>query len=162
MQSSPVVQLDQTDSPIARQIYTILRQAYLVEARLVGIEKFPPLERTLSQIEESPSIFFGYRYHATLVAIAEVEVEEAGSINIASLAVDPAYFRRSFGSRLLTGVLGCLPWQRVTVSTAEANHPAIHLYKKLGFQLLSRWQTPEAISMFTFYQNNVIDFGQDR
>ncbi len=139
---------------VALKVYTIFQRAYRVEADLLGIEfeDFPPLRRGLTQIMATESDFYGYWQDERLTAVTEIERTEAQHIHIASLVVDPDFFRQGLGSRLLVEVLDLLDWNKVTVDTAVANIPAIQLYKKLGFAPLKQWYTPDHIPMITLYQ----------
>lgn len=140
----------------AAKLYSILQRAYRIEADLLGIEDFPPLRRSVTQIMEAETDFYGYWEDERLTAVTEIEHIKAHHIHIASLVVDPDFFRQGVGSRLLAEVLDLVEWSRVTVDTAVANTPAIHLYKKLGFTPLKKWQTPDNIPMITLSRVRVV------
>ena len=148
--------LDHRQYKVAKQIYSVWRRSYRIEADLLDIEDFPPLRRSVNQIMAAESDFYGYWQEERLTAVSEIEHLEAQHIHIAALVVDPDFFRRGLASRLLTEVLDLLDWRKVTVDTAVANAPAINLYKKLGFTPLKQWQTPDNIPMITLYREQVL------
>lgn len=144
-----IVELDQADSHQSAAIRKLLFDSYSVEAALIGVEDFPPLRRTLDDIESSPATFCGCAQGGTLVAVAEIEEDRDHRVNIASFAVHPGSFRKGVGSKLLRHVLARLEKVVVTVSTASCNAPAIALYSKNGFRISAQWQTPCKINMVT-------------
>jgi ribosomal protein S18 acetylase RimI-like enzyme len=131
--------LDHTDQKEAERICKVLLDSYSVEARLIGADDFPPLRRQSDDIRRSASTFYGGSWGGRLVAVAEIEESEDGSVNIAGFVVHPEAFRRGIGSRLLRHVMAELGAASFTVSTAASNRPAIALYGKHGFRLQRRW-----------------------
>jgi ribosomal protein S18 acetylase RimI-like enzyme len=123
--------------------------AYREEARLLGVENFPPLRRTVEDLGRSSSIWFGLSLDGTLAAVLEIE-EHPARLHIASLIVHPDFVRRGLATRLLRYLLDVeFPGQAFSVATGAANTPAIRLYEKLGFQIQQRWKTGEGIAMVT-------------
>ena len=131
----------------AKQIWQLFRSAYEIEAQVLGLQDFPPLNRTVAQIKDSHTTFFGGWQDSTLVAAIEIEGMGTEQIHISSLGVAPDHFRQGFGTKLLNNVLTHLSWQRVTVSTAVANSPALQFYRKLEFQPQEQWTTPDNFQM---------------
>ncbi len=138
----------------AAQIHRVFQASYRVEAGLLEIADFPPLRRTVEEIEVSSNRFFGVVHdpegrqdyelerregalgHGELVAVTEVRtVVTDKSLFIDSFTVHPSRFRQGVGSRLLDHVLGVFAGRTLRVSTAAANEPAIRLYEKKGFQM---------------------------
>lgn len=141
--------LDHTDPGESERICTVMRRAYAVEAELIGAAEFPPLRRTAEDIRTTEAAFFGCVDGGRLLAVAEVEDAAGPAPNIAGFVVDPDAFRRGIGTALLRHVLGGLDGDRVTVSTAAANRPAIALYEKRGFEIVRHWLVGDAIEMVT-------------
>ena len=128
-----------------------MQAAYRVEAELLGSADFFPLRRTVADVVDSKSIFFGIacpEKPASLAAVIEVEVGET-ACNIAALVVRPDRFREGLGSKLLRHVLELYSSQPCTVSTGRANEPALKLYAGHGFRETSRWVTEDGIAMVT-------------
>lgn len=138
------VPLDSSSVEIAVQIHALFQAAYAVEARLIGVQDFPPLKRTVDQIRESPFRFLGFRTDFELGAAVEYGLE-GERLSIHSLVVDPRLFRRGLGRRLMDHLLDQLAWKTAEVETGAANQPAIALYERLGFVASHRWLATEGI-----------------
>ncbi len=139
MEPCRVCPLDCRNPTIALATHRVLIAAYRQEARLLGLEDFPPLKRTVAQIQAAPTELYGCWIDRDLAAVAEIETDAAqAKAHIASFGVDPGFFRQGVGSRLLRGLLDMVSpaLDLITVSTAQANSPAIGLYRKLGFAWL--------------------------
>jgi ribosomal protein S18 acetylase RimI-like enzyme len=142
-----IVQLDQADAEVARRIKQLHDAAYAVESSLLGLERFPPLNRTLESYAHAASTFFGYLRNDDVVGSVEVEVSEPGVFEIASLVVDPDCARQGIGKKLMLFVLKIAGTRRVTVSTAKGNYPAKKLYKGLGFRKVDQWLTEDGLDI---------------
>lgn len=134
---------------MAEEIRRVLQASYREEARLLGIDDFPPLRRSLAEIRGSSTLFFGARQGDELVAVAEVDPGGGPGVHIDSLVVHPSAFRLGVGSRLLDDLLDRWAAGPITVSTAKANRPALGLYAKKGFEVIRSWQTGGGIEMVT-------------
>ncbi|MGI9264851.1 MAG: GNAT family N-acetyltransferase [Gammaproteobacteria bacterium] len=137
MTSRRIIELDHRDHEFASRIQRVLFSAYSEEARLINIERFPPLERTASDIAMSENHFLGIVARQDLVGVVELESKEGldDHLGIASLGVDPQYARQGIGLALIDHVIRFRA-PLVTVSTASVNAPAIALYEKVGFQVV--------------------------
>lgn len=131
--------LDHASPATAEELRRLLAQAYAVEAELIGAVDFPPLRRTAEAIAAADTVFYGAALDGRLVSAAELEATGERSVHIASFVVAPDLFRCGIGARLLEHVLEISASEKVTVSTAARNAPAIRLYEKHGFQLRERW-----------------------
>lgn len=133
-------------SQFGQQIYELFQAAYRSEADLIGVQSFPPLERTPRDIERCTSHFYGLLSTSELTAVIETEAELGSDKNdILSLAVAPSSARQGFGKKLVQYVLASST--EVIVTTALKNQPAISLYQKLGFSIAREFNTPEKIVM---------------
>ncbi len=135
-----------TDKVFAQAIHTLFQRAYKLEADLLGARDFPPLRRTLEDIMESSCSFHGFINDNRLSALIEIE-EQHSQLCIHSLVVDPDFFRTGFASRLLRLIIISSPCKPIQVSTAQANLPAMTLYKKMGFHPERFWQTPDGMHL---------------
>ncbi|MBO6598022.1 MAG: GNAT family N-acetyltransferase [Pseudomonadales bacterium] len=134
----------------ADQIHKIFQAAYRVEAELIGVETFPPLDRTKTEVRASMNDFYSIADAGDLMGIMEIE-EPFGSnktSTIASLAVSPSYSRKGIGQSLIKFAIE--QNSSLIVTTAEKNIPAIKLYEKMGFVLSRQFLAPGNISIVEF------------
>ena len=136
--------LDHLSESVAIQIHEVFQLSYKVEARLVGIDDFPPLRRSASLIQSSGSQFLGLRIGEDLAAVLEFS-KVGEDLSIDSVVVHPRYFRRGLASQLLQSILARGAWRSACVETAAANNPALELYRKFGFSESKRWTTADGI-----------------
>ena len=129
-----IIQINNSDQIIAQDIYSLFQRGYQVEATVIGVEDFPPLQRSLKQIATASTRFHGLLRDEQLVSVIESGVENQVLV-IHSVVVDPAYFRRGAASQLLKFVLSSSEYSEATVETAAVNHAAITLYQKHGFAI---------------------------
>jgi ribosomal protein S18 acetylase RimI-like enzyme len=122
---------------------------YRVEAALLGVADFAPLERTAAAVAAAGSTFVGVLAEGHLAAVVEIEEPPSAPVNIAGLVVDPEHFRQGLGSALVRHVLDAHGEHAVTVATGRRNAPALHLYAGLGFGEHRRWTTDDGIPMLT-------------
>ncbi|MBM88504.1 MAG: GNAT family N-acetyltransferase [Gammaproteobacteria bacterium] len=127
-----VEKLDHTSSEVAKKIWELFQLGYQVEADLLQIRQFPPLERSCANIGMNDSEFFGIWVHKVLIASIEISKVET-TLLIDSLVVNPEYFRQGFATALLTQVLNKFSCEEFRVNTAAKNVHALALYKKVGF-----------------------------
>lgn len=142
-----IVQLDQADAEVAGKIKQLHDAAYAVESSLLGLERFPPLNRTLESYAHAASTFFGYMRNGDVVGSIEVEIRGPAECEIASLVVDPQFARQGIATKLMLCVLEMAGTRRVTVATAKDNYPATSLYEGLGFRQVDRWMTQDGLDI---------------
>lgn len=125
------------DRLTAGRVVAIQRAAYAVEAELIGYDAIPPLNETVDDLLETSQLDWkGAFVGATLVGIVAWRLDEE-TLDIDRLAIDPAFARRGYGTRLLES----LPEAPVTtVSTGAANGPARALYEGLGYSLIDEFE----------------------
>ena len=142
--SSMIKILDNTAPEVAKQIYNIFQNSYKIEAQLIGILDFPPLSRSVKNIENSKNTFYGFYEGECLAAILEITFEDK-CLGIDSLTVDPNHFRKGIANKLVSYVLTVNDFSQAIVETAVVNIPAIKLYKKHGFVEFKRWTPSHGI-----------------
>ncbi len=125
-------------------ILSLLRQAYQVEAQLLGVETFPPLERTLADLRASDSTFYGYHSDGDILGV--LELIAGVPAEIASLGVHPEHFRRGIGRALVEHALA-VAGPSMVVHTGAGNTPALALYERLHLTVRKRYRTKEGIDM---------------
>ena len=131
-------------------IHHVFMQAYAVEASLLGVSDFPPLNRSKTDLLDSKNQFFGCFDEALLCGVLELETDATPQATIASLAVHPQQFRRGVATVLVNGTL-LMCAAGVRVSTGQANAPALELYDRLGFSEIQRFMTSDRVAMVELY-----------
>lgn len=125
--------LEHTQTAVARRIYQVFQSSYKIEAALIGVTDFPPLSRTVSDIEQAHTQFYGfYEHEHELAAVVEITYRES-VLHINSLTVSPDHFRKGIAGKLLAFLFDTFDFHQAIVETAVVNTPAIELYKKAGF-----------------------------
>lgn len=141
--------LDAAQPEIAAAIQRVMVAAYRVEAGLLGVADFVPLQRGIEAIRAAESRFLGAFLGGELAGVAELEPGDGQKAHVASLVVLPRHFRQGIASSLLRHVIGLHGRTGITVSTGQANRPALRLYARLGFEEQRLWRTPDGIPMVT-------------
>lgn len=134
---------------VATQIYEVFQSSYQVEAELIGVSDFPPLQRSVNDIMMADKCFTGFYANGTLAAVVETELINQ-VLDIHSLTVAPEFFGQGIGKRLMQFVLHREGYEWANVETAVLNLPAINLYKKLGFAEVKRWIPSHGIEKVAF------------
>jgi len=138
--------LDQADASISQDIWALFQRAYRIEAEIIGVEDFPPLNRTLENIQITKSTFTGLFAGATLTAVSETQTDD-NCLSIDGFVVDPQFFRKGFGSQLLQTILDESHCNVAFVETAAANEPAVRFYRRFDFREIDRWKTAEGTQL---------------
>jgi len=144
-----ITRLKNYNEKMANDIFTVFQSAYKIEAQLIGAVDFPPLSRSTKDIKNSKSLFYGFTEGDCLAAVIEITIENE-CLDIHSLTVAPAYFRKGIANKLLNYVLTSLVFSKAIVETAELNIPAILLYKNHGFEEYKVWTHPHGIKKIAF------------
>jgi ribosomal protein S18 acetylase RimI-like enzyme len=135
-----VLPVDHTTLQIARQLHAVQMSAYAQEARLLGVRHFPPLERTVKEMQTNAEQFLAAFWGDEIVgAIGVWPDHEDGGMNIGSLVVAPQFQRRGTGRQLMMAVLHRWSHGSLTVQTGAKNLPALALYAQFGFVEFRRW-----------------------
>ena len=136
--------LEHNTTNIAADIYEIFQASYRIEAQLIGTSNFPPLQRTVSDIAQSLTMFYGAKVDSALAGVIEIEYNNK-QLSINSLTVSPDFFRRGIAGQLMRHVLTTFEIEHAVVETASVNMPAIELYKKHGFVQFKCWTPSHGI-----------------
>ncbi|WP_206551808.1 GNAT family N-acetyltransferase [Microbacterium testaceum] len=128
------------DADVAH-VLRVQRAAYLIEARLLGDTRIPPLHETEADLRAAGLSWILERdERGTVVGAIGYRVDD-GEADIDRVMVDPTWQRRGIGARLVRGVLSVV--HRAVVSTGRENAPARRLYEGLGFaHLIDREVVP--------------------
>lgn len=138
------------------EVHRVMQAAYRVEADLLGVQEFVPLQRTAADLLRANSTFLGAFLDGRLAAVAEIERPPQAPVNVAALVVMPEHFRQGLGTALMRRVLEEHGRGPITVSTGVRNLPALRLYAGLGFQEARRWSV-DGIPMVTLLRPGKVD-----
>jgi len=141
--------LTHTDPLMAQLIYQIFQVSYAVEADLLGSKNFPPLQRTVNDIEQSTTSFYGYWTNDKLTGVIEIRSNQIKT-HICSLTVHPNYFRQGIAIKLLEFTMKSYPSALYTVETGLGNAPAVILYENFGFIRQKTFMTDAGIEKVAF------------
>ena len=126
-----------SDDAVAKRVLEIQHAAYAVEARLMGYDAIPPLHETVTELRSQPLIFLGVSCDRVLAGVLGYR-RDADTVDIDRLAVDPTFFRRGLATRLLRELFARERGAtRFTVLTRLGNEPAVGLYERFGFRVVS-------------------------
>jgi ribosomal protein S18 acetylase RimI-like enzyme len=139
--------IDHRDLQIAARVHDLQQASYAVERDLIGVAEFYPLGVTAEMIIREPDTFLGFWVGDQLAGATSFTATE-GEMDIGRMVVHPAHFRRGIASALLRAVEEhAAPGQRLTVSTAEKNEPAVRLYQRHGFGITQRTVLPDGLAL---------------
>jgi ribosomal protein S18 acetylase RimI-like enzyme len=149
-----VMQVNHHDPAVAAAIHAVQIAAYTQEARLLGARHFPPLERTIRDIQISTENYFAAFDNMTLVGVISFGPDEdPGARNITSLVVHPDRQQEGIASILLHRLIENFGADPMTVQTAAKNLPALALYAKFGFVECKRWSVgAEALELVRLHR----------
>jgi ribosomal protein S18 acetylase RimI-like enzyme len=139
MEAIRVELLNHRDRVTAEYIHSIQMAAYAQEARLLSVATFPPLQRTVVDVEQSSDCFLGARRGSTLMGVVTISVGKiTNEAQISSLVVLPQFQRCGVGRALVSAAIVEFENQTLTVATGALNQPALELYARLGFAEVRR------------------------
>lgn len=133
----------------AQTIYQIFQSSYAVEAEILNHPDFPPLKRTIKDIQNSQTQFYVYQLVNKTCAVMELEPTKS-HIHINSLTVAPEFFRQGIGFKLLNFIRDELQPDSLSVETGHANTPAVNFYLNFGFKKNKVWMTEVGIEKISF------------
>ncbi|CAA0257367.1 GNAT family N-acetyltransferase [Acinetobacter baumannii] len=139
-------------SNIEIKILSINELKYFRTIRLSALKKSPKMFGSTYDAEvERPSIFFeaclsnsmvfGAYYKNEIIGLAtltqEIGVKLSHKAYLSSVFIEPEFQQKGIASHLLNAVIEYSKKhvEQILLTVAEDNKAAIHLYKKLGFQI---------------------------
>ncbi len=129
---------------VAEKLFSIWQESYSIEAKLLKVDDFPPLSRTVQDFLDSSTCFYGFVEDDVYNAVTELRDNE-GALHIQSLVVQPSQFRKGLASKMIAFVLSENMNRNFTVETGCDNLPAINLYFKFGFVETKQYETDHGI-----------------
>ncbi|MFZ5354895.1 MAG: GNAT family N-acetyltransferase [Bacillota bacterium] len=141
--------LDLKDEVVAREVLELQREAYRVEADLIGYDRIPPLVETLEQLKVCKEFFYGYFEENALAGIVSFMIED-NTLDIYRVAIKPQYFSKGIATKLIRYLETLDGISRMIVSTGKLNRPATNLYSKLGFCKTGSFIVEESLEIISF------------
>ncbi len=136
--------LNNKSALVAKKLFTIWQESYRVEAKLLQVLDFPPLNRTVADFINSSTRFYGFVKDDNYNAVMELR-DNDDILHIQSLVVQPSQFRKGLASKMIAFVLSENMEYNFTVETGCDNVPAINLYLKFGFVETKHYETDHGI-----------------
>ena len=137
------------DPYVVAALLSLQREAYAVEADLLGDDRLPPLQEDEHALAAWRGRWLTAWDGVDLVGAAAWTVE-VDHVEIAKVMVAPSATRRGIGSTLLARVLEAADDRPVVVATGRANAPATALYAAHGFARTGDEQVPPGIWVSRF------------
>ncbi|MGZ9815940.1 GNAT family N-acetyltransferase [Peribacillus simplex] len=122
------MKIRELDSDYGQQLFKLQKDAYKVEAEMIGFTNIPLLEQFIHCHET----FLCY-LKGDALAGAISYTKENGQMLICRMVVRPDYFRQGIADALLHALQLHDDWEKISVSTGKMNLPARNLYEKNGF-----------------------------
>lgn len=141
--------IETKDFAQAQQMLVIQRNAYAVEAELIGFDEIPARYETVEVIQNLPGISCGLFIEERLVGFITVEAAE-NTVEITKLCIDPTYFRARLATTLLEHVIDIYKGKLIYVHTGKHNGPAKRLYSKLGFEPSAEFEPEPGVTLIRF------------
>jgi ribosomal protein S18 acetylase RimI-like enzyme len=141
--------LDLSDGTVLRELWTVQRLAYAVEAEIIGFDGIPPLHESLDDLRDADEIFLGIYDGEGLAGAVSYQLD-GSTVDICRLVVHPRAHRRGIATRLLDA----LPGGPQTVSTGTKNEPALRLYRKRGFVETGEREVAPGVSITDLAREN--------
>lgn len=138
-----LIHLDQSDRVTAKAIHELQRISYQVEAELIEYKDLPPLKESITDIQRSNEVFYGWKVGEELVGAISYE-ETENTLIICRLIVHPANFQLGIASHLISSLLEKRS-KPIHVCTAAKNTPAVRLYQKWGFEITKTFTTEDGL-----------------
>ncbi|MGO1056101.1 GNAT family N-acetyltransferase [Crossiella sp. CA198] len=142
-----LIRLDLSDEDTLRQLWTLQRLAYAMEAELIGFDGIPQLHESLAELRGCGESFLGAYDRAMLVGAVSWQRTDDQALDICRLVVLPHRHRSGIATALLNALDLLEPAELCTVSTGAANIPARTLYQRRGFHPVDEQQVAPGVSI---------------
>ena len=119
----PPVSLDLADETTARDVLALQRDAYAVEAALIGLDGIPALTETLDELRCAPEDWLGVADDDGLTGAVSWRELDDGTVDIHRLVVAPRAFRRGSPAHSWTSSTAASPAGRWLSRPAAPTSP---------------------------------------
>ena len=141
--------IDLNDTASVAQILALQKIAYSYEAEIIGYTNIPRLFDTKQTIRKTDEQFSGLYLGNNLVALISTTHSDQ-VLEICRLVVHPQHTGKKYATKLLVHIEYSQPHaERIVVSTAEKNYPALALYKKNGYEQIGKRVTNDVLTLVT-------------
>lgn len=138
---------DLANDELARELLAVQVAAYAVEAELLEYPQLPPLFETIDDLRCSGERFIVAKSEGRIVGATSIASSDS-VLDICRMVVSPSHLRQGIASRLLAAVESLREGgASITVSTGEDNIPAIRLYERHGFVIVTRRTLPDGLRL---------------
>jgi ribosomal protein S18 acetylase RimI-like enzyme len=142
-----IIEAMPADHSTAAQIHELARAAYALEAERIGCADFPPLRESLDELRLSQDRFLVFEQAGCIIGALSF-ARGTDSVVITRLVVSPRHLRQGIATKLLAELERRLtPLKCLTVTTAQANGPAVLLYQRLGYTATKASNSSEGIPL---------------
>jgi ribosomal protein S18 acetylase RimI-like enzyme len=128
--------LDVSDDATVRAVVALQREAYAVEAALIGSDGIPALTESIEAVQTTGEDWLGTADREGLAGAVSWRELADGTIDIHRLVVAPRAFGRGIATALLDALDDRFPDRPMVVSTGRDNAPARQLYARRGFDVV--------------------------
>lgn len=132
------------DPYVVAAVLALQRASYLLEAKLIGDDRLPPLQEDERELAAWRGTWVLAWDGVELVG-AIAWSGRGGLVDIEKLMVSPTATRQGVGTALLERVLVASAGRQLMVATARDNVPAVSLYARHGFVRVADEQVPPGI-----------------
>lgn len=140
-------EVELADDDFARELLAVQVAAYAIEAELLAYPQLPPLFETIDDLRCSGERFIVAKSDGRIVGATSIASSDS-VLDICRMVVSPSHMRQGIASRLLAAVESLRDGRAaITVSTGEANIPAIRLYERHGFAIVMRRTLPDGLRL---------------
>ncbi|WP_409304480.1 GNAT family N-acetyltransferase [Peribacillus sp. SCS-155] len=132
-----IKQINLSDPDALEELFTLQREAYRVEADLIGFSDIPPLKETPKDLAQCGESFLGCYIEKEMAGAVSYTVDSDIAV-ICRMVVHPKHFRKGIARRLLQHLYSRLTGIHILrVSTGKQNGPGVELYTNQGFRWMS-------------------------
>jgi GNAT superfamily N-acetyltransferase len=137
------------DPYVAGMLLTLQREAYAIEAALIGDDRIPTLHED-DEALAAPRGHWCTAWDGVELLGAVSWHEHAEHIDIDRVMVSPSALRRGVATELLAHIRERSGGRDLIVSTGRDNAPAVALYAKHGFEAVGDEEVPPGIWITRF------------
>lgn len=140
-------EVELANDDFARELLAVQVAAYAIEAELLAYPQLPPLFETVDDLRDSGERFIVAKSEGRVVGATSI-ASSGSALDICRMVVSPSHLRQGIASRLLAAVESLRDGRAaITVSTGEDNIPAIRLYERHGFAIVTRRTLPDGLRL---------------